>query len=604
VTVNDGGATNNLVSRSFTVTVVSNVPPTITAIADRIIPVNTNTGPIAFTVGDLETPATNLTVWAVSSNPTLMPTNRIAFSGGESNRTVVLTPVAGLAGWADITIVVSDGSKAGGTTFRLTVQDRPPAPSNLNVVTVQGLGSLQPDLSAQSLVVGQTYTVKAIPAPGQMFAGWTGSTNSLSPTLVFIMAPGVGYQANFAPLTLQTNGLGSLSPNLAAQPLTLGKVYTLKAVPGPGQVFAGWSGSTNSLASTISFVLRTNLTFRANFVPNPFLPISGNYSGLFYEPDGVRQRSSGFFTLSVASRGTYSGKLRLGPNVCSFKGQFGADLRATNFVARGAASALTLELSLGTGLQAEQISGRLTDGQWSAVLLGDRAVFGKRTLLAPFAGRYTLFVPGTEDDPTLPGGEGFGTVYVKADGNVAFAGALADGTKVTQSAPVSRAGHWPLYVPLYRGQGSLVSWVTFTNQPGSDCGGVLSWIKPADVTAAYYPRGFHYVSQAEGSAYVAPLGATTPLQNLTTASVAFWGGNLGPGFTNRVTLAPGGRLMNASSNALSLTFSPSNGGLNGRVTDPVTGRGWSFKGAVFQKRNVAYGFLLATNQASHVLLSP
>ncbi|MDZ4778889.1 MAG: lamin tail domain-containing protein, partial [Planctomycetia bacterium] len=47
-----------------------NDPPTVSAIDDLTINENTNTGPIAFTVGDPETAAGALTVSAVSSNPT------------------------------------------------------------------------------------------------------------------------------------------------------------------------------------------------------------------------------------------------------------------------------------------------------------------------------------------------------------------------------------------------------------------------------------------------------------------------------------------------------------------------------------------------------
>jgi hypothetical protein len=99
-----------------------NTPPTISAVADRSVPVNQSTGAIGFTVGDAQTPAGSLVVSATSSNPTLVPASGIALGGSGASRTVTVTPVAGQTGTADITLTVTD---AGGLTatdkFRLTV---------------------------------------------------------------------------------------------------------------------------------------------------------------------------------------------------------------------------------------------------------------------------------------------------------------------------------------------------------------------------------------------------------------------------------------------------------------------------------------------------
>ncbi|MBI3852514.1 MAG: hypothetical protein HY298_19830, partial [Verrucomicrobia bacterium] len=105
---------------SLTVTTVT-VPPTITAIADQTITVDGTTGPLSFTVGDLDTPLTGLTLTAGSSNPALVPTNNIAFGGSGSNRAVTVTPVAGQMGTTTITVSVSDGQFTTSTDFVLTV---------------------------------------------------------------------------------------------------------------------------------------------------------------------------------------------------------------------------------------------------------------------------------------------------------------------------------------------------------------------------------------------------------------------------------------------------------------------------------------------------
>ena len=105
-----------------------NTPPTITTIADQTISQDTVTPPIPFTIGDAETAASNLTVYATSANPDLVPTNNIVFGGSDSNLTVTLTPIAGATGTVAITVFVSDGSSTTNTTFQLTVQATSPLP--------------------------------------------------------------------------------------------------------------------------------------------------------------------------------------------------------------------------------------------------------------------------------------------------------------------------------------------------------------------------------------------------------------------------------------------------------------------------------------------
>jgi hypothetical protein len=127
VTVNDGGSSNNIVTRSFTVMVNPvNQAPTISALSNRTINANTSTGPIAFTIGDAETPAASLVLSATSDNPNLVPIGNIVFGGGNSNRTVTITPTTGLSGTVRITVAVSDGTDSTSRTMQLKVKPRAP----------------------------------------------------------------------------------------------------------------------------------------------------------------------------------------------------------------------------------------------------------------------------------------------------------------------------------------------------------------------------------------------------------------------------------------------------------------------------------------------
>ncbi len=104
---------------------VTNTAPTVTALDDLAILTNSSTGPLAFTIGDAETPVGSLQVSATSTDTTLVPFANIALGGSGANRTMTVTPVAGQMGRTTITLAVSDGSRTVREAFVLVVTNRP-----------------------------------------------------------------------------------------------------------------------------------------------------------------------------------------------------------------------------------------------------------------------------------------------------------------------------------------------------------------------------------------------------------------------------------------------------------------------------------------------
>lgn len=98
-----------------------NDAPVVSAISNQNTFQNTAIAPIAFTISDVETAASSLTVTASSSNTALIPTGSIVFGGSGSNRTLILTPANNQFGTATITVNVSDGTTITPTTFTVTV---------------------------------------------------------------------------------------------------------------------------------------------------------------------------------------------------------------------------------------------------------------------------------------------------------------------------------------------------------------------------------------------------------------------------------------------------------------------------------------------------
>ncbi len=124
--VNDGTAT---AQTTFQVTVNSvNDPPTITSIANQTIPEDSQTGPLAFTIGDAETPIADLTLTPTSSNLGLVPNNQVLLVGAGSMRNVNVIPVINQIGQTTITLELSDGLLSSTTSFNVmvTALDDPP----------------------------------------------------------------------------------------------------------------------------------------------------------------------------------------------------------------------------------------------------------------------------------------------------------------------------------------------------------------------------------------------------------------------------------------------------------------------------------------------
>jgi hypothetical protein len=126
------------------------------------------------------------------------------------------------------------------------------------------------------------------------WANWSG-TVTLQPGTNIIQAYSVDTSANnssissqnmyyavVAPMTVQTNGLGTVSPNYNGQLLEIGKSYSMTATAGAGFAFTNWTLLTNGVVeavtngATLNFVMQSNLTAEADFldVTKPILTIT------------------------------------------------------------------------------------------------------------------------------------------------------------------------------------------------------------------------------------------------------------------------------------------------------------------------------------------
>jgi List-Bact-rpt repeat protein/fibronectin type III domain protein len=614
-----------------------NQAPTLNAIANLTISENAaqQTVNLSGITSGSPTESQTLTVTATSDNTGLIPNPSVTYTSPNTTGTLRFTPVANANGLATMTVTVNDGQASNNLTtrtFKVTVNSVNSAPT----ITAIPNQTIAQDSSSAAIpfTVGDVETAAAsltvsaassnpgvVPVSGIAFGG-SGANRTVTITpaagksgtanITVSVSDGTATtSANFAAtvqaasapsLSITINGNGKVTPDPTRLNVVAGATYTFTATPDSGSEFQNWTGTLTSDSTSITVKVTNSIALQANFVLSPFLPLAGTYNGLFYEGDQVRETSAGAVALTLTTRGKYSGKVQLGSHRYPFTGKLTLGCVATNAIKRAKTlSPLTLTLRVGTNGEIDQIFGNLTDGSWISGLTGDRALYNSRTNPAPAAGLYTFVIPGSFDS-TQPRGHSYGTARVSTSGVVTYAGSLSDSSHVTQSSPLSKHSVWPLYAAIAGGSESVLAWLTFTNQASSDISGQLSWIKSANVKARYYSNGFDYVSSAAGSAFHAP--GTNDILTAGAASVDFSGGNLAADFSNLITIGPRNKVTNMGNNKLSLGFGLANGIYHGLVTDPTTGKTMPYSGAVFQKMNVGYGFLLGTSLSSRVDLSP
>lgn len=430
----------------------------------------------------------------------------------------------------------------------------------------------------------------------------------------------------------------------------VGKQYTVTATPKSGQFFAGWTA--NDFAGTgvtddtrhmtsLTFTMVEGLQLTANFIANPFPALAGGYNGLI-APTGMTlpgTNANGFVTVTVASAGTFSGKVTLDGSVMPFSGAFdSAGIGRFGTTKNPSLSLIRknrpiMDLSLRLDMTAgKSISGVITVRDSAAVLassafVADRAVFGIGGRLVDPAytpvgsgttakGSYTVVFRNVSQALALDGfttltpaeypeGHGHAVLTLTAKGAVSLSGILADGTAVSASAPLSENLDWPLFKQIYSGKGCIGGMVKFDRlQSDSDLSQAgCYWFRPAISGQQYYPGGWpsgikvHLLGslyQATSNNSVLPtLGASDADGN---ADLQMDGGLLGGPLAKTVFIAPNDAVTNVpADSSFKLNITRRTGIFSGTLPHP-NGTKPPFKGVILQKgANVGgWGWFLTT----------
>jgi hypothetical protein len=151
VTVNDGGASNNIVTQTFTVTVNAvNQAPTLNALGNLTI--NENAGLQTVNLSGITSGAANenqtLAVTALSGNTNLVPNPTVNYSSANTTGSLTFAPVTNAYGATTITVKVNDGGTSNNIiarTFTVTVNavSQPPTLNDISNLTLNVNATMQ-----------------------------------------------------------------------------------------------------------------------------------------------------------------------------------------------------------------------------------------------------------------------------------------------------------------------------------------------------------------------------------------------------------------------------------------------------------------------------
>ncbi|MCW0220627.1 MAG: S8 family serine peptidase, partial [Prosthecobacter sp.] len=416
----------------------------------------------------------------------------------------------------------------------------------------------------------------------------------------------------------------------------LGKSYTISAKAKAGFVFDGWTTNEFTAAEigvtdqdlenpNLTFIMREYLELTANFIENPFVAeVVGTFNGLAAPEEGTifGVDTVGYLSVLVSSKGSFSGSLMIDDSALKFSGVF--DNGGVAHFGKTKTTALTLtrkgdkpDIGLSLILDLEEDSGLITgtvvqksEGEVVAVsdVELDRAEYS-RTNPVPeeYAGnkgqRYNLLLPSAAQDNLqtneYPQGNGIGSMFVKTDGKVTFAGLLADNTKFTASTTLSRDQKSPFFVQLYSRKGSIAVPVTLDlTQDDTDALGEDGfWFRPEITKSQYYPNGWAegVIFNLVGSQFSVPQDLSVipflPPVDVTesNATLSFSSGLLDGFVDYGVNISPSNKVTEVpADSSYTLALKKTTGEISGTFTH-TDGKKVPFKGTTFQKEGIYQG---------------
>jgi hypothetical protein len=575
VVMTDSGLTNggiNTCTNSFQLQVVQGqYPPAFAGLTNRTILENATTNiSMSFTLFDPLT--TNFTVTCSSANTNVVT---VSITGAGTARTLWFAPVTNAFG-SNITVSITadDGTLTNSTSLNVTVLWVNQAPSF--------------NLAQTSVLVSQYDT--AVSLANAVTNILAGPTNESSQTVSFIVT-------NSKSSLFLTQPTVTPSGTLIFTPARQGGTVTVG-------IKAQDNGGTSNGGVDTSAVQMLTITIPAN----PFQTLAGTFTGLFYDTNAMALDSSGYFSLTPTTDGSFNGFILCAGTSNSFSGQFSVTAASSAYTSLTSGN-YALNLVIDTGAdwtQAVDGSVSNTVTGWNAELQSYLPGYSTSFPTA-LAGLQVMALHGFDDPSAGPVGDGVFDVSISSAGVAALTGYVADDTFVSRVNPISLSGYFPVYAPLYGAdKGLLMGWLEFNGAlPGStdtDSGlstnSFLVWFNAAGATALY-PNGFTNQAVPVSSPYNPAASAQL---GFSSGYAVLSGGNLGTPITNGVTIA--GNILTvdpSATNGLNLQINNITGEVLGSFIDS-NGHTNYIDSAILQNTNVSSGFFINADQSGSFML--
>ncbi len=419
--------------------------------------------------------------------------------------------------------------------------------TNQFAVTINGGGTVTPNLNGQFLQIGRGYSITAIPQSGFVFSNWTGGVTSSTPLLKFLM------QSNLA-----------LTANFIANPY-LGGAGVYNAL------FQETNAIRLSSAGFLSVTVSTNASYTGR------ISVDGNVAGFSGKFD-----VAGNAVASISRKGfgktNLTVRLKLDIFSRSIQGTVASDEGSWSSEVNG------YGVPWNTGNPATAFT-----NLYSVLLpvTGDvtvePAAYGYATANIDRLGK-VVFTGSTSDGQTLAQ-----SVVISGNGDwPLYVPLYLQPTTFTNGTN---------RVTIKEYKGMFFAWVQITNRT---LNGKIHSLNRG-TTNVLYPHGFTNEIPVVAATYFPPATGGRALP-LTNAVATFFNGNLNGAISNRVVFTNNGFLLISNTNKLSISFTKANGTFSGKFTPPGQSNSVIFRGAFLQPDAAGAGFFLGTNQSGTVLL--
>ncbi|HEY1172229.1 MAG TPA: PQQ-binding-like beta-propeller repeat protein [Verrucomicrobiae bacterium] len=399
-------------------------------------------------------------------------------------------------------------------------------------------------------------------------------------------------------------GEGSVKPDLRKGELEVGNTYTATAEPTEGWLFIGWSGSVTNTSTKLSFTLQTNTVLRAEFKPNPFKIIAGDFHGLIFQTNAVTAGHAGHFTLTTSEKGAFKVRLILSGVMHNLSGQFDADGLASAVILDERQQALSIRFNLNWRNTPNLITGNLTTESGMAEVLGDRLAFNGKDRRTPYAGNYTVSL-SSPTNAGNPSGNGYALVQVAEDGRIQMKGLLSDGTAIEQTTYISPEGLWPFYLAPYGSRSLLTGWLRFGSESFADLHGNLQWIRPSVAGTNAFAPGWQRSLTVIGSKYIPPARKQTVF-GWKDGLVGLKGEGLPDLIVFKLQFKDNNDIIlnGVTADIMNLKVSADTGHFTGQFVHPDFDKPVPMEGVMLQKQNHGMGFFLTPKAGGSVFISP